>query len=270
LREKYGGFRGPEGGSMVAELEALLKLEERETETPLEILESRHLDRFKIWWENEWEDYQEGLCHPSRKYIFDRGFHFLTCKEFKLGYDAFTKRITIPVTNEAGKLVGFKGRAWEPEKVPRYLILGDRRDTNHYGFSPYPASKVVFGIDRLARTKLERCAILCEGELNPIMLRSYGVTSAIGISGSWLSEYQAKLIKKYVDEVVLFFDSDKAGQEGAKRVIQLLEPDIDVRVVPDHEGDPASLTRDESIRLIAHSKPSYTVEIEREISSAKV
>jgi hypothetical protein len=138
------------------------------------------------------------------------------------------------------------------------LILGDRAKTARYGYQPYEAKQVVFGLDR---ARDHDVVVLCEGELDVLALSQAGVPRPISIGMSYLSDEHASLIIREADRVIVFFDDDKAGQQGVagsvaasgrKRpgIIAKLEPHVMVSVVEAHDGDPASMDPKESMALI--------------------
>lgn len=256
LRERYGSFREPDG-SLKLEIEELLKPEITPEIEEQIILSDETLNQFYV----SWDEVDKYLDHRNDShYMFDRGFHWKTLLEWKIGWDGMSKRIAIPVFNESGYLVGFKGRTTEADVEPRYWILGDRKGGEaRYGFAPYLAGHVVFGLNKVSPD--HDTAILCEGELNPIKLHQHGFNNSVGISGSYMSEHQANLLKDRFDRVVVFFDSDEAGKQGAERVVELLDPHIQVLLVPDHDGDADSMDIKEIIRCIgdAYSSLSATI-----------
>jgi len=248
LREAYG-LGQLKGGSSVVELNSILR-EEAEKEEAIICLDKKYLEYFKVDWFGE---FARRNPEPWASYMFDRGFHTTTLTEWDIGHDPYIKRITIPIFDINGYLLGFKGRAWQDKTLPKYRVLGDKdKRYNIYGFKPYLTSKVVFGLNKVSLDSSQ--AILSEGELNTIKLHQSLFNNSIGISGSYLSEYQADIIKANFDSVILFFDSDKAGEEGTQRAVKLLEPTIQVFTVPEHEGDPCDLSADEIRSLLASKK----------------
>lgn len=240
LREWYGiEFNEPMFGSMVAETEARLK--------PKEILPDPI--RPTQTWLNmtvcDWDDEGE-----AQAYMRDRKFTKDVLDEWKIGYDYVSNRITIPVHNLDGDLHGIKGRAHLPEHQPKYLILGDR-DKLKYGFSPYEASQVVYG---LHRNRSCRTVALCEGELNAVALSAMGVERPIATGMSYLSARHAQLIIREADEVIVFYDQGDAGFIGTwgsrdakgkfkPGIVQQLEQHVVVRIVSPPEQDPADLMK---------------------------
>ncbi|MDD5141421.1 MAG: DNA primase [Verrucomicrobiales bacterium] len=140
-------------------------------------------------------------------------------------YDRFRGRLMFPICDEQGRVVGFSGR----------ILTGDEK-TAKYVNSPETAiftkSKVFFGLDKSKRALLDaQSAIVCEGQLDLIACFMAGVQNVVAPQGTAFTDQHARIIKRYVDEVVLCFDSDEAGQNAAVRSLDhLLASGIAVRV----------------------------------------
>ncbi len=197
-------------------------------------------------------------------YMTDRGFTPEILAHFEVGYDSIMDRPVITVRDDDGSLVGFKGRAWNPDQQPKYMIAGDTERGiatygHRYGFAPYDASQYVFGLDKAV--PVNGSLIFCEGELNVISMHQKGFTNAVGPSGSTVTETQVRKIARACDEVIVFFDSDLQDDARAftakmkvAKVVDLLEPFVSVRVVADHEGDPAEMPETKIRQLIDESE----------------
>jgi DNA primase len=140
-------------------------------------------------------------------------------------YDRFRGRLMFPICDEQGRVIGFSGR----------ILSGDEK-TAKYVNSPETAiftkSKVFFGLDKSKRALLDaQSAIVCEGQLDLIACYMAGVQNVVAPQGTAFTDQHARIIKRYVDEVVLCFDSDEAGQNAAVRSLDhLLASGIAVRV----------------------------------------
>ena len=140
-------------------------------------------------------------------------------------YDRFRGRLMFPICDEQGRVIGFSGR----------ILSGDEK-TAKYVNSPETAiftkSKVFFGLDKSKRALLDaQSAIVCEGQLDLIACFMAGVQNVVAPQGTAFTDQHARIIKRYVDEVVLCFDSDEAGQNAAVRSLDhLLASEIAVRV----------------------------------------
>jgi DNA primase len=156
-------------------------------------------------------------------------------------YDRFRARIMFPICNDVGEVIAFSGR-----------LLQDKEGAAKYLNSPETAlfrkGSVLFGLDKTKRALIEaNCAVVCEGQLDLISLFEAGITNVVAPQGTAFTESQARILKRFVNEVVLCFDSDAAGQKAAERSLDaLLQNDLIVRVAEIPVGeDPDSLVRRE-------------------------
>src|SRR5580704_5316639 len=140
-------------------------------------------------------------------------------------YDRFRGRLMFPICDEQGRGIGFSGR----------VLSGDEK-TAKYVNSPETAiftkSKVFFGLDKSKRALLDaQSAIVCEGQLDLVACFMAGVQNVVAPQGTALTDQHARILKRYVDEVILCFDSDEAGQNAAVRSLDhLLASGLAVRV----------------------------------------
>jgi DNA primase len=122
-------------------------------------------------------------------------------------------------------VIGFSGR----------ILTGDEK-TAKYVNSPetpiFTKSKVFFGLDKSKRAVLEAgYAIVCEGQLDLIACFMAGVQNIVAPQGTAFTADHSRILKRYVEEVVLCFDSDEAGQNAAVRSLDsLLASGLAVRV----------------------------------------
>src|SRR5206468_250197 len=117
------------------------------------------------------------------------------------------------------------------------------------------------------------CAIVCEGQLDLISLFEAGITNVVAPQGTAFTESQARLLKRFVNEVVLCFDEDAAGKKATERSLDaLLQNDLIVRVAEMPTGeDPDSLVRREGKtafeKRIADARDFFDYWIERETAN---
>src|SRR5262245_55968833 len=140
-------------------------------------------------------------------------------------YDRFRGRLIFPICDEQGRVIGFSGR----------VLSGDEK-TAKYVNSPetpiFTKGKVFFGLDKSKRAILEAgFAIICEGQLDLIACYMANVKNIVAPQGTAFTADHARILKRYVDEVVLCFDSDTAGHAAAIRVLDsLLASGLAIRV----------------------------------------
>ncbi len=129
-------------------------------------------------------------------------------------YDKFRNRVMFPIMNTNGKVIGFGGRIIG-DGNPKYLNSQESRvflkKNNLYGLN----------ITRQDIGK-ENQAILVEGYMDVISLYQSGIRNVSASLGTALTESQAKLLKRYTQNIVLSYDADQAGINAALRGIDIL------------------------------------------------
>ena len=168
-------------------------------------------------------------------------------------YDRFRRRIMFPISNEAGKVIAFGGRA-----------MGD--DTPKYMNSPetpiYTKSTVLYHLDR-AKEALRQSdfAVLVEGYMDAIAVARAGMANVVASCGTSLAEPQIKLLGRFTRRVIVNYDPDTAGQVATERSIALLlESEFDVRVLTlPGKADPDKFLKEQGVdayrNLLAQSPP---------------
>ncbi len=155
-------------------------------------------------------------------------------------YDRFRGRIIFPIFDLNSQSVGFGGRLFDPEekrkKEAKYL--------NTSNTLIYDKSKILYGLDK-ARTEARKVGffVLVEGYTDVIMSYQAGITNVASTSGTALTSYQLKILKRYCDNLIMAFDMDAAGDSATKRGIEIAqENDFNIKVALMPEGlDPADL-----------------------------
>jgi DNA primase len=185
-------------------------------------------------------------------------------------YDRFRERIMFPAADARGRVVGFGARAMRENQLPKYLNTSDGE--------LYHKRSVLFGID-LARPSAAKAArmVLVEGYTDVLALHQAGLTNAVAIMGTSLTEEQVSELERVVGSegvLELCLDADRAGQEAMLRAARLAEGSkLELRVVPLPEGmDPAELIQQEgSDRLrerVEGSVPFVAFHVERILARA--
>lgn len=251
IKERFGGGSVPDQATILDNVKEILrKKPATRTNDVLPVIDEQEALRRQVDWKSAkaWLEYSGGERDGWDKYLdymLDRGFTAEILDKFQIGIDKISERICIPIRNEDGKLVGFKGRSLEENPRARYIVLGGPE----YGFEPYQTKKILFGLDKADKGKE---LIVCEGELNAIALHQHGFTNSVGISGKILSEEQVELIRKNGQKVVLIFDEEEDAINNAKK----LRTYIPTSIVPSHDKDPADMDATEIAWLLQSKKSS--------------
>ena len=127
-------------------------------------------------------------------------------------YDTFRERLMFPILNHRGEVVAFGGRlvGVGNEDSPKYI--------NSKESDVYKKGEVLYGLYQTGKNIREKgYAVVVEGYMDFISLYQAGIRNVIATLGTSFTEKQVLLLRRYSDRVVLFYDSDNAGIEAAKR-----------------------------------------------------
>ena len=161
-----------------------------------------------------------------------RGINMETVSLLRLGYDKYTRRITIPIFDEAKVCVGIVRRAVHKDQEPKYLYT-----------SGFERNKVVQDLTRPYTTGV----VLVEGHIDAIKLCQLGY-NPICIMGTDLSDYAFGYVRENFERVFLMMDNDYAGQVATKKIAQLFfESGMEVYEVEYITNDPGDMISKEQI-----------------------
>lgn len=231
------------------------------------------LDAASAFWEAVLWTRPEGA--KAREYLHGRGLTQETCREWRLGYapggwtttvdrlqregfpmelladaglakarrqgsgfyDTFRDRITIPITDERGRLLAFGARLLEGDG-PKYL--------NSPETELYSKSRVLFGLQH-ARQPIQRRdrALLVEGYFDVISLHQAGFPEAVATCGTALTQDHLEKLRRLTSQVVALFDADEAGSRAAEKSLPLF---LQAGVLPFRLEVPGAKDPDELVR----------------------
>lgn len=142
-------------------------------------------------------------------------------------YDKYRNRLIFPIIDTYGRIIGFGGRAID-NTMPKYLNSPEsevfKKRFNLYGLNIF-------------KKQNKRDLILVEGYMDVIALNNNGIDIAVASLGTAFTVDQAKLAKRYADNIYICYDSDSAGIKATKRAIQIFrEADIGVNIIQLGEG----------------------------------
>ena len=129
-------------------------------------------------------------------------------------YDRFRHRLTFPIRNASGRLVGFGGRTLGDDRA-KYVNTAET-ESFHKG-------SLLYGLDLAKRAiREEGRAVLVEGYFDVLGVAAAGIETAVAGMGTALTREQAKLLTRYAREVVVGYDGDEAGLRAYRRALPLL------------------------------------------------
>jgi DNA primase len=137
--------------------------------------------------------------------------------------DRFRHRLMFPVADQQSRIIAFSGRALAPppgveerEKPAKYI--------NSPESALYKKGEALFGLStaRVAMRKHNR-VLLCEGNFDLVAIHQAGFEHVLAPLGTAFTMEQARLIRRFCEEVVVVFDGDKAGRAATAAAFELLQ-----------------------------------------------
>ena len=147
-------------------------------------------------------------------------------------YDRFRGRIMFPIRDIHGDVAGFTGR----------ILVEKENSGGKYVNTPqtivYDKSRIIFGLEKAKQEiKAKDLVVIVEGQMDVIACHQAGMKNVVASSGTALTEEHVKLLQRYTKNINMAFDADDAGQNAAKRGIDLaIEAGMRVRVIRIPEG----------------------------------
>jgi len=158
----------------------------------------------------------------------------------------FINRVTIPIRDAQGQVVGFSARKIGDEQGPKYI--------NTHETALFKKGQLLFGLDSSRRRiAKERRVLIVEGQIDALRLIHAGLDWTVAGQGTAFGEAQVRaLVQLGVRQALLMFDGDSAGLEAAVKVGHLLlKEGVEVLVVRLPEGhDPDSILRREGVEAL--------------------
>ncbi|MDE5883636.1 MAG: DNA primase, partial [Oscillospiraceae bacterium] len=128
-------------------------------------------------------------------------------------YDNFRNRVTFPILNTAGNIIGFGGRVLDDSK-PKYLNTSET--------PVFDKSSNLFSL-HFAQHVSSEMLILAEGYMDVIAMHQAGFENVVATLGTAITSQQARLIARYTKQVIIAYDSDNAGQNATEKALRHFE-----------------------------------------------
>ena len=159
-------------------------------------------------------------------------------------HDRYAGRVIFPWLNVSGRVVAFGGRLLDSRTKgvqQKYVNSPDseiyHKERELYGL--YQAKKAIAKEDRV---------YMVEGYTDVIAMHQCGLENVVANSGTALSTYQIRLLRRFTQNITLLYDGDEAGIHAAMRGTDMLlaeSMNIKVLLLPDGD-DPDSFSRKHS------------------------
>ena len=178
-------------------------------------------------------------------------------------YDRFRSRITFPIFDLNGQVVGFTGRIFAESSEALAKEEGQAKYINTPQTRIYDKGRILYGLNKAKMDikQTDRC-VLVEGNMDALMSYQAGVKNVVASSGTALTLNHLTLLHRYTTNLDFCFDTDQAGARATRRGIGLaLSQNFNIKVIEisDKEcKDPADLVRkntEEWSKMVGEAKP---------------
>lgn len=147
-------------------------------------------------------------------------------------YDHQGSRLTFPIMNTFGEVIGFTSRDITGKSRAKYKNTPQTMLFNK--------SQIIYGINNLRELKKANAldyVLIVEGQIDVISCYSHGYKNTVACMGTAFTQYHAKEILRLTDKVILCLDNDGAGQNATYKAIEILrQVGLDVKVCRLHDA----------------------------------
>jgi len=203
-------------------------------------LKEETIKEFHLGWAlDEWQSLSDFLIKKGfkSKDIIDSGLAIAKNTEI---YDRFRSRIMFPIEDYSENAVGFTGRIFQG--TTSLKTIKDIEKIGKYINSPqtliFDKSKILYGLSKSKNyLRSQESTLLVEGQTDFLAAWQSGIKNIVATSGTALTSYQLKILKRYNNTLILGFDMDEAGEKASERSIELaLSKEFNVKILRLPEG----------------------------------
>ena len=251
---KWGCFSCHKGGSSIKwllkelglksyKIDQLLEDAEQETKKNAEVTKFRKETKARKSFKGEHvlPDALLGLFDYMPNELVEAGFTPETLQAHDVGYDKRNDRITFPIRDLYGNLIGISGRATGLFDEPKYLVYrgrtvqrtaeGVEETVNGELGEWYPEytnegiRDHLWGMEMIYEelyNSRDPQLIIVEGYKAKMWVKQCGYNNVVALMGSAMSPSQEKIIRSIGPETFVLLDNNYPGRSGAKKICQTL------------------------------------------------
>ena len=158
----------------------------------------------------------------ARQWLISRGVHASTSKEFELGWahtGYFAGRVTVPIHDHRGNLIGFTGRQIEDDFSPQKYKNSKSSDI-------FDKGSILFNEHRaIEAAKMSGYLVFVEGHFDVINMSQYGIKNVVAIQGTAAPLIQTiKRLARVCKRFVLCYDGDDGGAKAVEHFVKVAGP----------------------------------------------
>lgn len=192
--------------------------------------------------------------------LVDEGFEEETLKSFGVGVDKKHERITFPIRDLHGHLVGISGRAMRPDQEPRYKVYD--KEYTAWELPPYDTDKSAClwnaheVYSRRRNSATNDPIVIVEGFKACMWLKQAGLVDVTALMTADMSWAQRWMLSRMGSSFIVMLDNNDAGVKGTINVTrELAKITRDVRVVEYEEDQPSDVPREDVLEVVLNATP---------------
>lgn len=181
-------------------------------------LDAEEIDRFGVGFApDRWDAVEKALAAEGIPGEIGERAGLLKPRDSGGHYDLLRARVTFPIHDVRGRILGFGGRATKPDQQPKYLNTPE---------TPlFHKREALYGLHfALEPSRRSERIVVVEGYFDRIALHRAEMAESVATCGTSLTPEHAQNLRRRVREVVLLFDGDAAGQRAVSAALEVLLP----------------------------------------------
>lgn len=160
--------------------------------------------------------------------FYNDGIDYITQNEFEIGYDILSNRITIPIRDELGNLVGVKGRIFSKDI--------NKNDNKYISIERYSKGKVLYGLYKtLPYITREKKVYVAESEKAVMQLWSAGIYNVVATGGKKITSSQIEKLTRLCSDIIFMYDKDVLLDE-IKLISERFIDEVNIYAIIDKDG----------------------------------
>lgn len=192
--------------------------------------------------------------------LTDKGFTDQTLRHFEVGHDPWHNRITFPLRDWRGNLVGISGRATDAGQHSRYKIY--TKEYERWGLPPRPTvnkASILYNAQSVVPAAYlaiqPEPIVVVEGFKACMWVWQAGITNVVALLGNRMTWEQGWMLERLGTQLILFLDGNTAGQEGTAAIVERWLTGTHVARYPRLPAQPDDLTPEEVRQAINQATP---------------
>lgn len=167
-----------------------------------------------------------GIFHWAPCLLLEAGFDKGVLKACDIGYDRRLNRVTYPIRDYRGRLVGVAGGRTEEEQWPKYLLYGKEElqpllPETHVPDETMEKSNYLWNFDGVWASAYhgdyDGPVVVVEGYKAALWVVQSGHAATVALMGTYISNRQIDLLLHLQNRIFLFLDNDEAGQRATEK-----------------------------------------------------